>query len=269
MPSPRLSNVSVVLDHPKDVVNIAGVVRVMMNFGLHDLRLVAPDDFDAWRIGGIAHRSESLVEAATVYDTLDNAVADVSFVVGTTARARTAGRTYARPRDAAPLVVERAGEGRVALLFGREDRGLTNAMLDRCHTVVIIPTDPSFPSLNLAQACLLLAYEVFLAAEEAPDGLPSGRRSTRPPTQEELERTFSALRDGLERIDFYKARKPSAVLRTLRTLVTRARPDLREAKLLAAIGFEIGHYLDRERSGGADAPDADDEAREPGGNARS
>ncbi len=264
MPSDPLSNVCVVLDHPKDVVNIAGVVRVMMNFGLGDLRLVDPDEFDAWRIGGIAHRSEGVVEASTLHDTLDEALRDVSFVVGTTARARTAGRTYSRPREAATLVVERAAAGRVALLFGREDRGLTNEMLDRCHAVVIIPTDPSFPSLNLSQACLVLAYEIFLAARGEGAELPSGRRATRQPTQEELERTFAALRDGLSRIDFYKARRPAAVMRTLRTLITRARPDLRESKLLAAIGFEIGHYLDRILGSEADSGEGEEGAPEAG-----
>lgn len=261
MPSDPISSVSVVLDHPKDLVNVAGVVRVMMNFGIRDLRLVEPDEFDAWRIGGIAHRSGPLVEATSVHATLDEAMADASFVIGTTARARTAGRTYLRPREAAAIAVEKAAGGRVALLFGREDRGLTNEMLDRCHAVVIIPTDPDFPSLNLAQACLVLAYELFLAAGPA-EPLPEGRRATRPPNQEELEQTFTALREGLARIEFYKARKPSAVMRTLRTLVTRAAPDLREAKLLAAIGFEIGHYLDRleARESGPPAP-----AEEPPG----
>ncbi len=239
------SRITVVLDHPKDVVNIAGVVRVMLNFGLRDLRLVEPDEFDPWRIGGIAHRSGPVIEATTLHETLDSAVADASFIVGTTARARTAGRNYTRPREIAPVVAERTAEGRVALLFGREDRGLTNAMLDRCHAVAIIPTDPEWPSLNLAQACLVLAYEIFLGGSGVEQDLPRGRRATRPPTQEELEETFSALEDGLGRIQFYKARRPSAVMRTLRTLITRAEPDLREARLLGAVGYEIGHYLDR------------------------
>jgi len=240
-----LDQVSVVLDHPKDLVNIAGIVRVMMNFGLRDLRLIEPDEFDPWRIGGIAHRSGPIVEAATLHPTLDSALADTAFIVGTTARPRTAGRNYTRPRQVAPIVIERTATGRVALLFGREDRGLTNTMLDRCHAVAIIPTDPDWPSLNLAQACLVLAYEIFLAREGAERPLPRGRRATRPPSQDELEQTFGALRGGLGRIDFYKARKPSAVMRTLRTLITRAEPDLRESRLLAAIGYEIGHYLDR------------------------
>jgi TrmH family RNA methyltransferase len=259
-----MERIVVVLDHPKDVVNIAGVLRVMMNFGVSRLRLVQPDEFDAYRIEGIAHRSMPLIEATTIHDTLEDALADTSFVLGTTARARTAGRTYTEPRVVAPDLAARAREGSVAIVFGREDRGLSNAELDLCHQVAIIPTDPEYSSLNLAQASLVLLYEVFLAAEGGLEELPRGRRATRQPTHAELEQTFDALGRGLERIDFYKARKPSAVMRTIRTLIHRARPDLREARLLAAIGWEIVAYMDRalpDRS--TDAADAPAD-RDPG-----
>ncbi|MEQ1857957.1 MAG: TrmH family RNA methyltransferase, partial [Longimicrobiales bacterium] len=164
---------------------------------------------------------------------------------GTSARARTAGRTYGRPRDAATSIAAHAAEETVAIVFGREDRGLTNEALDRCHIVTMIPTDPAYKSLNLAQACLLLAYETFLALGEGTAPLPKGRRATRPPTQEELESTFAALEKGLGAIDFFKSRKPESVMRTLRTLVSRAQPDLREARLIAAIGHEIKNRTDR------------------------
>ena len=246
--SSALSRVVIVLDHPQDVVNVAGVVRLMMNFGLSRLRLVKPDEFDPYRIEGIAHRSMPLIEATTLHDTLREAVADCSWVLGTTARPRTAGRNYVRPRDAARDVVRHTADGNVAILFGREDKGLFNDALDLCQEVAIIPTS-EYSSLNLAQAALVLAYEIFLAAE-TPDALPRGRRATRPPTQAELEVTYRGLREGLQAIDFFKARKPSAIMRTLRTLIARAEPDLREAKLLAAVGFEVGHYVDRLRGAG-------------------
>jgi tRNA C32,U32 (ribose-2'-O)-methylase TrmJ len=103
-----------------------------------------------------------------------------------------------------------------------------------------------------------MCYEVFLASGSAEEPLPRGRRSTRPATAGELENTYRALEEGLHRIEFYKAREPAAVLRTLRTLVGRAEPDLQEAGLLRAIGFEIGYYLDRvlakEGNGGSEAP---------------
>jgi TrmH family RNA methyltransferase len=240
-----LGNVVVVLDQPQNVVNIAGVVRAMKNMGLHRLRLVNPAEYDTWRIGGIAHRSGDVTEEAEIFDSLPAALADAIHVVGTTARARTAQRNYIRPRDAAAVVVDRAQAGVVALLFGREDRGLENDGLDLCHSVAIIPTNPEYSSLNLAQATLLLAYEVFLAAEAEPEPLPRGRRSTRPATVEEMENTFAALEAGLCRIDFFKARAPEAILRTLRTVIGRAQPDLQEAGILRAIGFEISAYLDR------------------------
>lgn len=240
-----LDNVVVVLDHPQNLVNIAGVVRAMKNMGLHRLRLVNPAEYDTWRIGGIAHRSEDVSEEAEIFGSLEEALSDAVFVVGTTARARTAHRNYVRPRDIGPRVVERAQSGVVALLFGREDRGLENEALDLCHSVAIIPTNPDYSSLNLAQATLLLAYEVFLAAEAEPGSLPKGRRATRPATVKELENTYAALEQGLHRIDFFKARAPEAILRTIRTVISRAEPDLQEAGILRAIGFEISSYLDR------------------------
>ena len=198
MPRIGLSNVVIVLDHPKDVVNIAAVIRVMNNFGLGTLRLVNPDEFNAYRIKGIAHRSGDLIEAATRHDSLEDAVADVSFVLGTTARPRTAGRKYLWPREAAARMAERAQDGTVAILLGREDRGLTNEGLDLCHAVSIIPTDSEYSSLNLAQACLVLAYEVFLALDTSDQDLPLGRRATRAPTQSGARADLRGNRARLE-----------------------------------------------------------------------
>ena len=245
MSASPLGNVVVVLVEPQNVVNIAGVIRAMMNMGVRTLRLVRPADFDEWRIGGIAHRSEDIIQNTEIFDTLVEALADCSFVVGSSARARTAQRNYGRPRDLAPGITARAAEERVAIMFGREDRGLSNEALDLCHAVAIIPTDPVYSSLNLAQACLLTLYELFLAVEKGQDSLPRSRRSTRPASTSEMEEMYAALESGLGRIEFFKARAPESILRTLRTLLGRAEPDLREARLVQAIGFEIGHFLDR------------------------
>ncbi len=239
-----LENVVVVLNEPQNLVNIAGVVRAMKNMGLWKLRLVRPAEFDSWRIGGIAHRSEDVLDEVEIFGSLQEALADVIYVVGTTARARTAQRNYVRPREVAPKIVDHAREGVVALLFGREDRGLGNDALDLCHAAAIIPTNPDYSSINLAQAVLLLSYEVFLAATGEEGPLPKGKRSTRLATLEELENTYAALEEGLHRIEFYKAREPESILRTLRTLISRAEPDIQEAGLLRAIGFEIGKYMD-------------------------
>jgi tRNA/rRNA methyltransferase len=245
-----LGNIVIVLDEPLDVVNVAAVIRGMKNMGLARLRLVRPTDFDPYRIQGIAHRSADVIGATELHETLASATQDALWVVGTSARPRTANRNYVRPREVAPTIVERAREGTVCVLFGREDRGLTNEAMDLCHAVAIIPTAPSYWSLNLAQAFLIIAYEIFLAAEGAEGELPTGRRAAAPATGEDLESMYAALEDGLARIRFFKgARQPEAVLRTLRTVMGRARLDVRESRLVRAIGFEIGHYLDRLGSG--------------------
>ena len=246
MEAAPLDNIVVVLDQPKDVVNVAGVVRVMMNMGLSNLRLVNPDDFDTYRIGGIAHRSEDLTRAAETYDTLQDALSDVVFTVGTSARPRTDQRNYCRPREVAPKIVETSSDSLVALLFGREDRGLTNEGLDRCQTVAIVPTAAEYPSLNLAQARLVLCYEIFLAASDTAP-LPRGKRDQGPATQSDSEEMYAALDRGLHRIDFFKGdRHPESVMRLLRTILARAEPDLRETRLLRAMGFEMERYFDRD-----------------------
>ncbi len=239
-----LSNVVIVLHEPQNVVNIAATMRAMMNMGLDRLRLVRPAEFDAWRITGIAHRSDPLVERTEIHDTLAGALADAVFVLGTTARARTAHRNYGRPRELAEQVVERASLGTVAVLFGREDRGLSNRALDLCNRVAIVPTLPEYRSLNLAQAVLILAYEIFLAARDTAV-LPRGRRATEHATSAELEETYAVLQRGLDRIDFFTRRAPEGVMRTLRTIIARAEPDTQEAGILRAIGYEIGRYADR------------------------
>jgi len=258
---PALADVVVVLDETQDLVNIAGVVRAMRNMGLSRLRLVNPVEFDPWRITGIAHRCDAIVEAAQIVDSLDAALADTVWVVGTSNRARTAQRNYVRPREHAPEILQRTREGTVALLFGREDRGLSNEALDRCHAVAVIPADPDYSSLNLAQAFLILGYELFMAAGGGGTPLPRGRRAGPPATHDQLEQMYAALEEGLHRINFFRARAPDGVMRTLRTLLGRAEPDLQEAGVIRALGYGIGKHLDwlmrqGEEGGPGEGPDS-------------
>ncbi|RMH14532.1 MAG: TrmJ/YjtD family RNA methyltransferase [Gemmatimonadetes bacterium] len=244
---PALDRVIVVLYEPQNLVNVAGVVRAMKNMGLSRLRVVRPAEWDPWRITGIAHRSEDLVESAEHFDDIGAALADCHWIAGTTARARTAARNYLRPREAAPGLIARAREGDVAIVFGREDRGLDNDVLDRCHAVLVVPTAPDYSSLNLAQACLLICYEMFLVAEadHLPE-LPRGKRAQGPATRADLEEMYQAVQEGLARLRFFKGtRRPESVMRALRTALDRASLDRSEARLIRAIGFEMRHVLDR------------------------
>ena len=222
---------SVNLAHGSDAGDYAltEVARRITHFSQDEF---APGEWFAARIEGgkflLATREPCSRER---WQFLAEALADTVFTVGTSARPRTAQRNYLRPRAVASRVVERADHGIVALVFGREDRGLTNEGLDLCNAIAIVPTAAEYSSLNLAQACLVLCYEIHLAAtDDAP--LPGYKRDVGPATRADLEEMYAALEQGFHRIDFFKGdRHPEAVLTTLRTLLSRAEPDLREVRL--------------------------------------
>jgi TrmH family RNA methyltransferase len=229
----------VVLHEPQELVNIAHVVRAMKNFGLTDLRLVAPREFDAYRIEGIAHRSGDVLARAAVFDDLDAALADCVHVAGFSARERTARRTAQRPRAAAAEALAREPDGTVALLFGREDTGLSNEALDRCHRVVAIPSDPAYPSLNLGHAVVIALYELALARGAGERPFKPPRRNAPPATAAQLAALHADAETALRSIGFFKSHVEEQVLRTVREVCHRVPLDEREAKLLRAMAIEV------------------------------
>lgn len=234
----------VVLHEPQELVNIAHVVRALKNFGFRDLRLVSPREYDAYRIEGIAHQTHDLLSRVQRFADLEAALADCVHVAGFTARGRSAKRNLQRPRAAAAEIAARWEAGPVALLFGREDTGLTNEALDRCHRVVTIPTDPAYPSLNLGHAVVLMLYELALArGDAAPFKAP--RRQAGPTRVADLERLFADVERALRAIDFFKTRDAEGVLRTVREAAHRTPLDEREAKLLRAMAIEVSKYGER------------------------
>jgi len=234
-----------VLHEPQDLVNIAHVVRGMKNFGVRDLRLVNPREYEAYRIEGIAHQTQDVLARVRTFPSLAEAIADCVHIVGFTARGRTAKRNLQRPRDAAAEVLSLAGAGPVALLFGREDKGLSNEDLDRCHRVVTIPSDPAYASLNLAHAVMIMLYELALAqgAESRPFKAP--RRASEPAAAAELERLFADVARALQAIELFKTRNQSGVMRTMREITHRVPLDARELKLLRAMAIEVTKYGER------------------------
>jgi TrmH family RNA methyltransferase len=249
-----LDGVVVVLWQTQDYVNIAGTIRAMKNFGLSRLRLIQPALWDPWRIEGIAHGTEDVVARTEIHDSLLSALGDCSYVVGMTARARRAKRAVARPRAIAPELLDRAAEsvggqaGPVALLFGREDHGLNNEALDLCHRTCIIPTS-EHSSLNLAQAVLVMAYELWMVAEGMDQPIRAPRREVEPAPVELLERLYNDAERALWSVDFFKSRQTETVMRTFRELVRRADPDARETGLLRAMAIEVVKYIGRMRGG--------------------
>ena len=180
-----------VLVAPQDLVNIASAVRIAKNFGIEDLRLVTPAVFDPWRIEGIAHNTADLVERIRIFDSLDDAVADCGLVAALTARGRAAKRSLLRPRAAARELVDAMGEAPVAIVAGREDKGLTNSELDRCHLLVTIPTSPGYSSLNLAQAVAVMSYETWLARGGEDQPVKPPRNEADPALAAQLEMLFA------------------------------------------------------------------------------
>ncbi|MGE5676327.1 MAG: RNA methyltransferase [Mycobacterium leprae] len=228
-----LQRVAVILYQPQDIVNVAGVIRVMSNFGLSDLRLIEPAAYDPYRMVGIAHHTEELVQSIRRYPTLDEALADCSYVLGTTGRPRQAIHQIHAPREAAPLLLRTASanpDRSVALLFGREQDGLPNEALDRCHGVVTIPTHPRNRSLNLAQAALVLAYELWLADQPVlPESPPPELADLA--TADERDAMFSSVAGLLKAL--YPSTHPTRLegaLARMRSLLMRAAPRREEAR---------------------------------------
>jgi TrmH family RNA methyltransferase len=238
-------SIIIVLHEPQDLVNIAHVVRAMKNFGFRDLRLVAPREYEAHRIEGIAHQTHDLLRRVVLHESLEPAIADCVHVVGFTARGRSAKRNLQRPRSAADEILQAAEAGPVALLFGREDKGLSNEDLDRCHRIVTIPTDPGYASLNLAHAVVVMLYELALARGDEERAFKAPRRQAGAATVEEIERLFVDAEQALQAIEFFKVRDREHIMRTVREIVHRVPLDQREAKLLRAMAIEVVKYRDR------------------------
>ena len=239
-----LANITVVLYEPQDPVNIAATVRAMKNMGVASLRLVRPVRYEPARLEGIAHDTWDIIDTIEHYPDFDRAVADCVRLVGFTARRRKAKWKIIDPRVAAEEALGYVAEGRVAMVFGREDSGLPNEILDRVHAAVNIPTT-EHASLNLAQAVLIALYELHLAAGDATRTLRGPRKEAPPPTADLFERYFGELQNALEAIQFFKTRYPEHIMRSLRAITYRSNVDDRELSLLRAMSLEIVRFLER------------------------
>ncbi len=216
----------------------------MKNMGAATLRLVRPVIYDPVRLEGIAHDTWDIIDGIEHYADFDTAVADCVRVIGFTARRRKAKWKIIDPRMAAEEALGYAEDGRVALVFGREDSGLPNDILDRVHAAVNIPTT-THASLNLAQAVLIALYELHLAAGDATRTLRGPRKEAPPPTADVFERYFEELHNALDAIQFFKTRFPEHIMRSLRAITYRASVDDRELSLLRAMSLEVVRFLER------------------------
>jgi len=240
-----LDRVAIVLFRPQLPENIGAAARAACNMGLRRLVVVQPADLDRDRMAMMATGpAERLLDRMEVHDDLAQALKPFQYIVGTTARLGGVRNDYFSPREIAARLVDITAVNDVALLFGPENWGLTNDELPFCHALVTIPTGEC-SSLNLAQAVGVLCYETWLAriGEETPLKPPRHAAPAAPSAR--LELLFRDWERALWAIEFFKTRRPDAVMRTVREVFFRTSLDWREASLLRAISLETVRYMER------------------------
>lgn len=230
----RIRIVLVNTSHPG---NIGGAARALKNMGLSRLYLVAPKDYPADRAVWRAANALDVLDNAVVVETLDEAVSGCGLVVGTSARGRRIPWPLVNPRECGIRVWQEAAEHDVAIIFGREDRGLTNEELHKCNYHVHIPSNPDYSSLNLAAAVQVLCYEVRMASLADAEGiLPSFDEWDQPPAKaQDLEMYFQHLEQALVDIGFHDRDNPRQTMTRLRRLYGRIRLDEMELSILRGV----------------------------------
>jgi TrmH family RNA methyltransferase len=222
--------------------NIGAVARAMKNMGLSDLALVNPRYFPHEEATARASGADDLLENALVVDALAEAITDCVYVAGASARSRAIGWPCLDAQDTAKRLIAESAAGNVAAVFGPEKSGLSNADLDLCNTLLTIPTDPAFSSLNLAMAVQVVSYEIRAAQSQKQ---PEYEADAPPPTSADLEHFYAHLETVLRNVNFLDPDNPRHLMRRLRRLFLRARPDQNELNILR--GFLTA--IDRERGG--------------------
>jgi len=231
-----LSRIRIVLVATTHPGNIGAAARAMLTMGLTHLVLVAPRSFPDEQASARAAGADSVLESARVVATLEEAVADCAWVVASSARPRHLSDEPLHPTEAATRLVESAQASEVALVFGSERMGLTNDELDFCHAQTLVPANPGYSSLNLAAAVQLYTWELRKAAVTAPKVSPKeGHPWFVPPSHEQTENFYTHLERVLLATGFLDPLNPRLLMRRLRQLFNRARPDLNELNILRGI----------------------------------
>ena len=242
----------VILVEPQLGENIGMVARAMANFGLSELRLVNPrDGWPSEKARAAASRADHVIDGVRVFEDLRAAIADLNFVFATTARERDGFKPVRGPVEAGRVLRARDAAGeRTGILFGRERFGLSNEEVGLADEIVTFPVDPTFASLNIAQAVLLMSYEwrkSGLADEtetnfSAPDMLPA--------TREQLHGLFDHLESALEVRGYFRpAAKKSKMVENLRAVLTRAGFAEPELKVLRGVVASLDYFSPKEPRG--------------------
>ena len=209
--------------------NIGAAARAMKTMGMENLYLVQPQQFPHPKAVEMASGASDILENAKVVLSLDEAIQDCTLVIGTSARMRTVPWPLLTPPEMAKKVQLEAPASETAILFGREQSGLTNEELQRCHLHVHIPANPAYSSLNIAAAVQVITYALRMASLEDAKGEEWDYRLA---TADEMERYFQHLEEVMIQIEFLKMNAPRKLMMRLRRLFLRTRPDVMEMNIL-------------------------------------
>lgn len=232
-----MKNLSVVLVEPQGPINVGAVCRSMMNFGVADLRLVNPcAGYRSLKARRMALKAESILDRASVFPTLREALADCHLAFGTTRRFGRYRDAFFSPEQSALHVLAQPAENRVAFVFGREDRGLHNSELDLCRFFVTIPTDAAYPSMNLSHAVGLVLYELRKCGMNTAAVNPGGEAPAR---TEDTENMFQHMRRTLLAAGYLDPQNPDHILRSFRRLFGRTGLTEREVRVLQGLWSRI------------------------------
>ncbi len=233
----NLDNITIVLHRPRYPENIGAAARAARNMGIRRLCVVDPENFKLKNILKMAtHAASDVVKSIDGYDDLEEALSSCNYVVGTTARLGGQRQYISTPSQLAESLVPISRENRIAIVFGPEDRGLSNEDIQYCHKLVNIPT-AEFSSLNLAQAVMIMCYEIFTAGKEEKK-----KFTPRLATSHELEGMYDQVKDILVRISYINRENPEYWMNNLRHFFSRIGLRAKEVSIIRGICRQINWY---------------------------
>ena len=233
----NLDNVTIILHKPRYSENIGAAARAILNMGIQDLIVVAPPNFEKPKALKLAtHMAAGIIDDLKIYDHLDDALASFQYVIGTTARLGGERQVVNTPNTLAERLIPISQNNRIALLFGPEDKGLSNIEIRACHTLVNIPT-ADFASINLAQSVMILCYELFLASRSDTEAF-----IPRLASRHELDGMYAQLKDILVRISYINPENPDYWINNLRRFFNRYGLRAREVSIIRGVCRQIDWY---------------------------
>ena len=231
-----LDNIRVILINTYHPGNIGSAARAMKTMGLKNLWLVQPQQFPAAEATSMAAGATDVLKQAHIVETLDEAIADCSLVIGTSARDRRFPWPQLTARECGVQAVKEANNSQVALVFGRETMGLHNDELHKCNVHVSIPASPEYPVLNMASAVQTLCYEIYQSTLEQKSATFNTTDKEEPyPNTQEMARFYTHLEQALHDIGFIVPQHPGVIMTRLRRFFNRSRPEQKEIRILRGI----------------------------------